>query len=204
MKTDYRKKLSSFILCTALIVAMALPASGCGSKPDSGKPPASGPETETTADSADTQADGSGQQDSSSNSDEGTPNEDSSTKTDEGTPNEDSSTASDGNMPEDGSVLGEGSLQFPFTVTDPDGNETSFEIHTEKETVGEALSELGLIEGEDSEYGLFVQTVCGITLDYDKDGLYWAFYINEEYASSGVDSTAITEGDSYHLKAEKS
>lgn len=197
MKTDYRKKLSSFILCTALIVAMALPASGCGSKPDSGKQPASGPETETAADSADTQAEDSEQPDSSTKTDEGTPEEDSSTKTDD-------STASGGSMPEDGSVLGEGSLQFPFTVTDPDGNETSFEIHTEKETVGEALSELGLIEGEDSEYGLFVQTVCGITLDYDKDGLYWAFYINEEYASSGVDSTAITEGDSYHLKAEKS
>lgn len=99
-------------------------------------------------------------------------------------------------------VLGEGSTSFAFSVTDQDGNTSPFEIHTDKATVGEALLELGLIAGDDSEYGLFVKTVNGITLDYDKDGKYWAFYIDEEYASSGVDSTQITDGSSYAFKAE--
>jgi len=58
---------------------------------------------------------------------------------------------------------------------DKEGSETQFEIHTEKETVGEALVELGLIAGEESEYGLYVKTVNGITADYDKDGVYWRF-----------------------------
>ena len=98
--------------------------------------------------------------------------------------------------------LGEGGTQFNFTVADKDGKETVFEIHTDKQIVGDALSELGLIEGEESEYGLFVKTVNGITADYDKDGVYWAFYINGEYASTGVDSTAITEGDSYSFRVE--
>ena len=101
-----------------------------------------------------------------------------------------------------GSVLGEGNKQFAFTVTDKDGNETAFEIHTDKETVGEALLEVGLIEGEDSEYGLYVKSVNGISADYDKDGVYWAFYVNGEYAQSGVDSTTITEGDTYSFKVE--
>ncbi len=101
------------------------------------------------------------------------------------------------------SVLGEGKTKFAFSVTDKEENETQFEIHTDKETVGEALSELGLIEGEDSEYGLYVKTVNGITADYDKDGVYWAFYINGEYASTGVDSTKIVEADSYAFKIEK-
>lgn len=101
-----------------------------------------------------------------------------------------------------GGVLGEGSTKFAFTVTDQDGNETEYEIHTDKETVGEALLELGLIEGDESEYGLYVKTVNGITADYDKDGVYWAFYINGEYAQSGVDSTTITEGDAYSFKVE--
>ena len=70
--------------------------------------------------------------------------------------------------------------------------------------VGEALVELKLIEGEDSEYGLFVKKVNGIVADYDKDGMYWAFYINGEYAMSGVDSTEIKEGQSYSFKMEKS
>ena len=98
--------------------------------------------------------------------------------------------------------LGEGSTVFSFTVTDQDGNETPFEIHTDKETVGEALLELGMIGGDESEYGLYVKTVNGITADYDADGVYWAFYINDEYAPTGVDSTIITEGDRYAFRIE--
>ena len=103
----------------------------------------------------------------------------------------------------DASVLGTGSTEFILTVTDREGSDTRFEIHTDKQTVGEALLELGLIDGEKSEYGLYVKTVNGITVDYDTDGAYWAFYINGEYASSGVDSTDITEGDSYSFKVEQ-
>ena len=99
-------------------------------------------------------------------------------------------------------VLGEGETKFGFTVTDADGKETSFEIHTDKETVGDALSELNLIAGDQGEYGLYVKTVNGITVDYDKDGKYWAFYVNGEYASAGVDATEITEGAIYAFKVE--
>lgn len=102
----------------------------------------------------------------------------------------------------DVTVLGEGETVFSFTVTDLDGVETVFEIHTDKTTVGEALLELGLIAGDDSDYGLYVKTVNGLTLDFDKDGKYWAFYENGEYAQTGVDATAITAGASYSFKAE--
>lgn len=102
----------------------------------------------------------------------------------------------------DANVLGEGSTSFMFSVVDKDGNEEVFEIHTDKTTVGEALLELELIAGDESEYGLYVKTVNGITADYDKDGVYWAFYVNDEYAQTGVDSTNITEGDSYSFKVE--
>ncbi len=102
----------------------------------------------------------------------------------------------------DANVLGEGSTIFMFSVVDKDGNEEVFEIHTDKTTVGEALLELELIAGDESEYGLYVKTVNGITADYDKDGVYWAFYVNGEYAQTGVDSTNITEGDSYSFKVE--
>ncbi|MGN0247886.1 MAG: DUF4430 domain-containing protein [Lachnospiraceae bacterium] len=103
----------------------------------------------------------------------------------------------------DATVLGEGQTVFTFNVTDADGNETNFEIHTDKETVGDALLELDLIAGEDSEYGLYVKTVNGITADYDKDQTYWAFYVNDEYAQTGVDSTNVTAGDTYSFKVEK-
>ena len=104
---------------------------------------------------------------------------------------------------EEKNVLGEGAVIFDFSVVDKDGVETVFEIHTDKETVGEALVELGVIVGEESTYGLYVKKVNGILADYETDGTYWAFYINGEYAMSGVDTTAITEGDSYMFKVEK-
>lgn len=103
----------------------------------------------------------------------------------------------------DGStVLGEGETQFAFVVVDGEGKETKFEIHTDKTTVGEALLDLNLIAGEESEFGLYVKTVNGITADYDTDGTYWGFYIDGEYASTGVDSTEITAGAIYTLKVE--
>lgn len=78
-----------------------------------------------------------------------------------------------------------------------------YKIHTDRKKVGEALSELGLIAGEDSEYGLYVKTVNGVTADYDTDKTYWAFYVNGEYAQSGVDTTDIVDGDTYSFKIEK-
>lgn len=99
-------------------------------------------------------------------------------------------------------VRGEGKAQFYFTVVDQEGLETEFIVHTDKKTVGDALQELNLIEGEEGDYGLYVKTVNGITVDYDKDGHYWAFYVNDEYGQKGVDSTEIEEGERYAFKVE--
>lgn len=99
-------------------------------------------------------------------------------------------------------AVGEGNTAFFFTVTDKDGTETRFEVHTDKTIVGEALQDLGLIAGDEGEFGLYVKTVNGITVDYEKDGVYWAFYVDGQYATSGVDSTSITEGATYSFKVE--
>ena len=102
----------------------------------------------------------------------------------------------------DSNELGEGAMEFAFDVTDKDGNVTSFTIHTDAATVGEALVNLGLVSGDESEWGLYVKTVNGITADYDVDGTYWAFYINGEYASTGVDATEVEDGATYAFKVE--
>ena len=103
----------------------------------------------------------------------------------------------------DVTVLGEGAAVFAFTVADLEGAETAYEIHTDESTVGAALLELGVIEGEDGEYGLYVNSVNGITADWDKEQTYWAFYIDGEYATTGVDSTEITEGCAYSFVLTK-
>ena len=119
-------------------------------------------------------------------------------KTDDGT-----TTPSASDQTNEKTVLGTGQTVFDFSVTDADGKKTDFEIHTDKKTVGEALLELKLIDGDDGEFGLYVKKVNNITLDYDKDGMYWAFYENGQYAQAGVDSTDIVAGTTYEFKAEK-
>ena len=92
---------------------------------------------------------------------------------------------------------------FTFIVVDKNGNETTFNLSTDKSTVGDALLEEGLIEGEPGAYGLYVKKVNGIVADYDIDKTYWAFYVNGEYAFSGVDTTPVEEGATYSFKVEK-
>ena len=163
MNTNSMKKWLSFILCVALIAAIALTAMGCTDK---------GPETpETGGNPADTTAEG-------------------------GTITE---------IPDPGAptVKGEGATVFYFNVVDKDGNETKFEIHTDKTTVGEALLELGLIEGDMGDYGLYVKKVNGITAEYEVDGTYWAFYVGNSYGMTGVDMTDIEPGATYAFKVSK-
>ncbi len=100
-------------------------------------------------------------------------------------------------------VVGEGNTVFTFSVVGADGAETFFEVHTDKTIVGEALLDCGLIAGDESDYGLYVKTVNGVTADYDADGAYWSFYVDGEYAQAGVDTTTIEEGKTYTFKSEK-
>ena len=99
-------------------------------------------------------------------------------------------------------VLGEGAKSFELTIVDKEGVTHPYQIHTDAEMVGQALLELELIEGEEGPYGLYIQSVLGQALDYETDGMYWAFYVGGEYAMTGVDLTPISEGEHYQLKAE--
>lgn len=96
-------------------------------------------------------------------------------------------------------VMGEGATTFYLTVKNVDGTVTKFQINTDAATVGEALLALELIAGEDSAYGLYINSVNGITADWDTEKAYWAFYINGEYATTGVDTTEIVAGTTYEL-----
>ena len=101
----------------------------------------------------------------------------------------------------DGQVVGEGAKSFPLTIVDKEGNAITITVNTDKETVGEALTELGIVEGTMGEYGLYMTHVNGIPAIWEEDGYYWSFYINDEYAMTGVDQTPIAEGETYKLAA---
>jgi Flp pilus assembly pilin Flp len=79
----------------------------------------------------------------------------------------------------------------------------TFTIKTDKDTVGAALLEHGLIAGDEGPYGMYVKVVNGMSADYDVDQRYWAFYTNGEISMTGVDVTAITEGATYRMVYSK-
>ncbi len=110
--------------------------------------------------------------------------------------------ATGGNASETVTTVGEGAKTFRFEATGLDGKTAAYEVKTDEKTVGKALYALKLIDGEESAYGLYVKTVCGETVDFDKDGKFWAFYVNGEMTMTGADDTEIVDGAVYAFKAQ--
>lgn len=100
---------------------------------------------------------------------------------------------------------GDGSPKtFVFEAYDLDGTQLySGEITTTCATVGDALLEKSLLSGRAGSPGMYIESVCGVTADYNIDRTYWAFYIGEDYAMTGADNTPITEGETYILRRSK-
>ena len=94
-------------------------------------------------------------------------------------------------------------VSFTVVVTDLEGNETTFEYTSDAASVGDALVAEGLVEGHEASYGLYIDSVNGIAADWDKDQTYWAFYINGEYATTGIGETPITADTTYNLALTK-
>ena len=55
-----------------------------------------------------------------------------------------------------------------------------------------------LIEGDESEYGLFVTTVNGVAADDSKQE-WWCFTKGGEEMMTGVDTTPIADGDAFEI-----
>ena len=79
----------------------------------------------------------------------------------------------------------------------------TFTINTDKETLGEALLEHSLIEGEEGPFGIYIKKVNGILADFDTDQSYWGFYKDGVLMMTGVDGTNISDGEHYELVRTK-
>ena len=99
-------------------------------------------------------------------------------------------------------TIGEGDTTFNVVIS-IDKQSITLTVKTNAETVGAALLENEVISGEEGAYGLYIKKVNGVTADYDKDKAYWAFYVDGEYATSGVDSTKIDSSVTYKLEYAK-
>lgn len=92
-----------------------------------------------------------------------------------------------------------GDKHFTVTVVHKDGTEKEFSYDSDEEYLGTVLQNAGLIQGEEGPYGLMISTVDGELADWNVDQGYWALYIGEDYATTGIDLTPIHDGDSFSL-----
>lgn len=97
----------------------------------------------------------------------------------------------------------EGNKSVTITVVDKEGEKKAYQIKTDAEYLQEAMDdakEEGLTyAGEDSEYGLMVDTVNGEKAVFEKDGAYWGFSVNGEYCNYGIAEQPVADGDAFEI-----
>jgi hypothetical protein len=92
----------------------------------------------------------------------------------------------------------EAKKSFTVTVVHADKTEKEFTYETGETKLGAFLEAEGLIDSKGADAGMF-HTVDGEKADWNENQSYWALYIGEEYAMTGIYDTDITDGSSYKL-----
>ena len=93
----------------------------------------------------------------------------------------------------------EGAKTITVTVMQEGVENKVFTIHTDAEFLRGALEQEKLVEGSESQYGLYVTTVDGVTAD-ESLRQWWCFNDGEgNMLDTGVDSTPIADGDAFQI-----
>ena len=93
----------------------------------------------------------------------------------------------------------EGSKEITVQVVHKDGSEKTVTYCTDEEYLDKVLLAEQLITGYEDQYGLVVETVDGERADWQQDNAYWAIYIGEEAATTGISGVVVTDGAAYKL-----
>ena len=93
--------------------------------------------------------------------------------------------------------LGE-TITVTVTVVHGDGSENVLELETDQETLGRALVEEGVVEDNQTTYGLYMLTVDGETVD-EGNQEWWCVTKDGEAIMTGADETEILDGECYEI-----
>jgi hypothetical protein len=99
---------------------------------------------------------------------------------------------------DDASQTNEGPITVSFDVIVDGQTQKTHVAETEADNLGDFLRESGIVEGENSEYGLYITTVDGVTADESNEE-WWCVTKKGESVQTGVDSTPIADGDKFEL-----
>ena len=94
-----------------------------------------------------------------------------------------------------------GEKHITIEVIDKEGKSTVYELHTDAKVLQEAMDEAdGLTyTSYEGPYGPTVDAVNGITADFNVDGAYWGFYVNDEYCNYGISEQPVADGDEFQI-----
>lgn len=95
--------------------------------------------------------------------------------------------------------FGKGEKTITVVVTAEEQSLT-FTIHTDKDTLREAMDEHDLIDGTEGPYGLTLEVVNGMRVDFNDGGYWWGIFKDGVATPTGIDGVEISDGDSYELK----
>ena len=88
----------------------------------------------------------------------------------------------------------QGSKEIIVNVDHLNGDDASYTIYTDAEYLRAALEQENLIEGTESQYGLYITSVDGEAADESKQE-WWGYSVNGAFAELGVDSQPVADGD---------
>ena len=92
----------------------------------------------------------------------------------------------------------EGTKSFTLVIVHGNGEDKTLEFKTAEEMLGAFLESQGVIDAAGADAGMF-STVDGEKADWEESRSYWAFYIGDAYATTGIYDTPIVDGEVYKL-----
>ena len=95
----------------------------------------------------------------------------------------------------------EGSKEITIEVVNQAEESEVYELKTDVEFLRQAMEEAEGLEfsGQESEYGMMVDVVNGVSAVYDKDRAFWSFMVNGELCNNGIDTQPVEDGDEFQI-----
>ena len=97
----------------------------------------------------------------------------------------------------------EGTKEVSLSVVYKDKSTKDYNTKTDALVLQDLMDELKdegfTYSGNESEFGLMIDTINGIRADYTLDGAYWSFHVNGDYCSFGISQQPVNDGDKFEI-----
>lgn len=198
-------KRTSKALIAAFVCSFALVFTGCGSTDGGSSSVVNGTSVDSSAESAVSAEQSAGSTPESPADTESSETSDTDSITSEPVSSAESAPESDALSPlwdkaqyKEDAEIGEGVHNVLIEVK-IGGRSVTLTVNSDKDNLADILTENKLVEGDNSEYGLYIKKVNGVSADYDTDNAYWGLSKDGEPTAVGASSVTIKDGEHYEL-----